>query len=162
VGWQAAGGSAIGWDVACGGGAIAWRAAFGGAAIAHDYAVGGQAQARHANDAEAKAVLLNHPLTKFTLAWAGSPQGGRPVGNPAWTRFQLENGLTAMVRPIQGTDHVALLVLYKIGGDHDPPGRSGLAHLVEHLYITAAAGAQPSRTADAFFQRYRAGGNAQT
>ena len=32
---------------------------------------------------------------------------------------------------------MALLVLYKVGGDHDPPGRSGLAHLVEHLYVTA-------------------------
>ncbi len=53
-------------------------------------------------------------------------------------------------------------MLYKIGGDHDPRGRSGLAHLVEHLYVTAAAGADPARTAEAFFQRYRAGCNAQT
>src|SRR5206468_12690228 len=67
-----------------------------------------------------------------------------------------------MVRPIRGTGDVALLVLYQIGGDHDPQGRSGLAHLVEHVYITAAAGAEPARTADAFFQRYRAGCNAQT
>jgi zinc protease len=53
-------------------------------------------------------------------------------------------------------------VLYNIGGDHDSQGRSGLAHLVEHLYITAAAGAEPARTAEAFFQRYQTGCNAQT
>jgi zinc protease len=162
VGWQSAGGLAVAWDVACGGGALAWRAAFGGAAIAHEYAFGGEAHARHANDQEAKAILLNHPLTKLTLAWAGLQQGNVLGGRAASDRFQLENGLTALARPIQGTENVTLLVLYKIGGDHDPPGRSGLAHLVEHLYVTAAAGTEPARTADAFFQRYRAGCNAQT
>ena len=52
--------------------------------------------------------------------------------------------------------------LYGVGGDHDPQGRSGLAHLVEHVYVTAAAGETPSRTAEEYFQRYRAGCNAQT
>ena len=77
-------------------------------------------------------------------------------------RFRLDNGLTVLVRPIQGANDVALLVLFKIGGDHDPEGRSGLAHLVEHVYSTAAAGADPSRTADALFRRYPSGCNAQT
>jgi zinc protease len=77
-------------------------------------------------------------------------------------QFLLDNGLTVRIRPIQGASNVALLVLYKVGGDHDPRGRSGLAHLVEHVYVTAAAGADPARTAEAFFQRYRAGCNAQT
>ena len=67
-----------------------------------------------------------------------------------------------IVRPIQGANDVALLVLYKIGGDHDPEGHSGLAHLVEHVYSTAAAGAEPARTADALFRRYPSGCNAQT
>jgi zinc protease len=67
-----------------------------------------------------------------------------------------------MVRPIPRASNVALLVCYNVGGDHDPNGRSGLAHLVEHLYVTAAAGAEPARTAESFFQRYRAGCNAQT
>ena len=57
---------------------------------------------------------------------------------------------------------MALLVLYRIGGDHDPQGRSGLAHLVEHLYVTAAAGGRTARTAEGFFQQYPAGCNAQT
>jgi zinc protease len=34
--------------------------------------------------------------------------------------------------------------------------------LVEHLYVTAAAGAAPARTAEAFFRQYPAGCNAQT
>lgn len=68
IGWQAAGGGAFAADAACGGQAVAWRAAFGGAAIAHDYAVGGTAQAAHANDDAAKAVLLSHPL-KQGMDW---------------------------------------------------------------------------------------------
>jgi hypothetical protein len=68
VGWQACGGGAVAWDVACGGAAVAYHAAFGGGAVAHDYAVGGGAWAEHANDAAAKAVLLDHPL-KQGMDW---------------------------------------------------------------------------------------------
>jgi zinc protease len=172
VGWRAAGGLAVGWDVACGGGALAGHAAFGGAAVARDYAVGGEARARHANDEEARRVLLDHPFTRLAFSVmrqrhvlrqlggaAGAPD---PTPAAATQQFRLDNGLRVRIRPVQGAGDVALLVLYNLGGDHDPPGRSGLAHLVEHLYITAAAGAAPARTTEAFFQRYRAGCNAQT
>ena len=173
VGWRAAGGLAIGWDIACGGGAFARHAAIGGAAIARDYAVGGEARARHANDEAARVVLLDHPFTRFAFTVMGQRQVlGQLAGAGAARartrhrrrrgQFSLDNGLTVRIRPIQGAGNVALLVLYKVGGDHDPQGRSGLAHLVEHLYVTAAAGAEPARTAEAFFQRYRAGCNAQT
>ena len=103
-------------------------------------------------------------LLSLALACAGPSLGQEPGTRaiPASGRFSLENGLTAIVRPIRGTGDVALLVLYKLGGDHDPRGRSGLAHLVEHVYVTAAAGSAPGRSADAFFQRYPSGCNAQT
>lgn len=77
-------------------------------------------------------------------------------------RFRLDNGLQVIIRPIRGAGDVACIVLYDVGGDHDPKGRSGLAHLVEHLYVTAAAGPEAPRTADALFRRYPAGANAQT
>jgi zinc protease len=173
VGWRSAGGLAIGWDIACGGGAIAHHAALGGAAIARDYAVGGEAHARHANDESARSALLDHPFTKFAFAAMGQRQvlarlaaaGGvqaPPLRSAAVDRFKLDNGLSVMIRPIEGARDVALLILYKVGGDHDPQGKSGLAHVVEHVYVTAAAGAAPARTAEAFFQQYRAGCNAQT
>jgi zinc protease len=176
VGWRSVGGLAIAWDIACGGGAFARHAAIGGAAIAGDYAIGGDARARHANDEAARRVLLDHPFTRFAFTVMGQRQvleqlsgagvkGGRDAGPPATGasgQFQLDNGLKVRIRPIQGADTVALLVLYNLGGDHDPLGGSGLAHLVEHLYVTAAAGIYPVRTAEAFFQRYRAGCNAQT
>jgi zinc protease len=173
VGWRAAGGLAVGWDIACGGGAFAAHAAFGGAAIAGDYAIGDDARARHANDEAAREFLLDHPFTRLVLRMIGrrkvlarlagaqvAPAADLPPGKAG--QFRLDNGLTVRVRPINGADNVALLVLYRIGGDHDPQGRSGLAHLVEHLYVTAGAGAINARTAEAFFQRYGAGCNAQT
>jgi zinc protease len=103
-------------------------------------------------------------LLSLALAGAGPSRRQEAGGGstPAPGRFQLDNGLTAIVRPIRGANEVALLVLYKLGGDHDPRGRSGLAHLVEHVYVTAAAGSAPARSADAFFQSYPSGCTAQT
>ncbi|QEH34150.1 ECF RNA polymerase sigma factor SigW [Aquisphaera giovannonii] len=177
VGWRAAGGIALGWDLACGGGAVARHAALGGAAFARDYAVGGQARAAHANDDAARAALLDDPFTRIALTAMGqqgvldrirSPRGGGAQlpgqAPPPETRgdFGLDNGLAVRIRPIEGADRAALVVLYKIGGDHDPPGRSGLAHLLEHLAVTSAAGDSPSRTAEGFYRSHPAGCNAQT
>jgi zinc protease len=77
-------------------------------------------------------------------------------------RFTLDNGLRVILRPTAGAQHTALVVLYDIGERHDPHGRSGMGHLVEHLYVTCAAGVAPARTADAFFARYSGQANAQT
>lgn len=54
------------------------------------------------------------------------------------TRVKLENGLTVICRPVEGAQHVALVTLFRIGDHDDPAGRSGMGHLVEHLYVTAA------------------------
>lgn len=97
------------------------------------------------------------------LSWASLSICRESNGGPvAPERFRLENGLTVLVRPVRGAGNVALVVLYGVGGDHDPEGRSGLAHLVEHVYVTAAAGKAAARTADDYFRRYRLGCNAQT
>ncbi len=146
---------------------MAWHDAAGGFAVARDHAVGGSAIARHANDAEARAALSGHVFLRRALTWIGAAQilaarGSDVASTPCAPRFRLDNGLTVITRPIQGANDVALLVLYKIGGDHDPEGHSGLAHLVEHVYITAPAGAEPARTADDFFRRHPSGCNAQT
>jgi zinc protease len=90
------------------------------------------------------------------------PEVEKKANPPKEQRYQLENGLTVFLRPIQGAKDAALVVLFSMGGDQDPPDRSGLAHLIEHLYVTAAAGKERSRTADELIQRYPKGWNAQT
>lgn len=48
-------------------------------------------------------------------------------------RTTLENGMRVVVMPDRTTDLAAIVVRYDVGSAHDPPGRAGLAHLVEHL-----------------------------
>ncbi|HMF43005.1 MAG TPA: insulinase family protein [Polyangia bacterium] len=45
-----------------------------------------------------------------------------------------------------GGDKAALALLFDVGADHDPAGRSGMAHLVEHLFSTAGVGEKSART----------------
>ncbi len=74
----------------------------------------------------------------------------------------LDNGLTVILRPINDARSVALAVVYDVGEDHDPPGKSGLAHLLEHVYLTSAAGKIRSRSYAEFQAKYGGESNAQT
>ena len=76
--------------------------------------------------------------------------------------YQLDNGLTVILRPVPTSSQAAVVVLFNLGGDHDPIGKSGRAHLLEHLYCTSAAGDTPARDAIQLQKRYVAGWNAQT
>jgi len=76
--------------------------------------------------------------------------------------YKLDNGLTVILRPVTTANNVAFVVLYNIGENHDPIGKSGMAHLLEHLYVTAAAGETPARDVMQFTRHYPAGWNAQT
>ena len=102
------------------------------------------------------------------LAIRGTPVAAdgpiRRVKNaePGSERFVLGNGLTVILRPIKGARSIALAVLYDIGEDHDPPGKSGLAHLLEHVYLTSAAGKIRPRSYAEFQAKYGDGFNAQT
>ncbi|KPK48429.1 MAG: hypothetical protein AMK72_06970 [Planctomycetes bacterium SM23_25] len=102
---------------------------------------------------------LSIALVTATLL-AGCADADPPPQPPE--TFALDNGLTVILRPMQGTEKVALVVLYAIGGLHDPKGQSGLAHLIEHCYVTAAAGSTPERDMQGFMARYPDGWNAQT
>ncbi|MCH6577138.1 MAG: insulinase family protein [Proteobacteria bacterium] len=47
--------------------------------------------------------------------------------------FTLENGLQVVVIPNHRSPVVSQMVWYKVGSADDPPGKSGVAHLLEHL-----------------------------
>jgi zinc protease len=100
------------------------------------------------------------PLLAALLAASNVPGARADDETPG--RLTLENGLRVHVRPLPGAKQVCLLVLFDVGEAHDPPGRSGLAHTIEHLYVTAAAGDAPARTADAMMRAYPNAWNAQT
>ncbi|WP_427968650.1 M16 family metallopeptidase [Altererythrobacter sp.] len=50
-----------------------------------------------------------------------------------YTRWQLDNGLTVIAIPDNSTANVTTSLWYEVGSKHDPQGRSGFAHLFEHI-----------------------------
>lgn len=76
--------------------------------------------------------------------------------------YKLNNGLTVILHPMPKATKVGFVVLFNLGSAHDPIGKSGMTHLLEHLYVTAAAGDTPARNVMQFMERYPAGWNAQT
>ncbi|HEX9902596.1 MAG TPA: insulinase family protein [Acidobacteriota bacterium] len=87
--------------------------------------------------------------------------GGAGISSGAATS-NLENGLAIILRPVPSATSVALVVLFDVGEDQDPAGSSGLAHLVEHIYLTAAAGPRKSQDFQEFVSGHPLGWNAQT
>ena len=67
-------------------------------------------------------------------AWAApapaSPLRPRPI---AYTERVLPNGLQFIAVPSNTSPTVSVQVWYHVGAKDDPPGRSGFAHLFEHL-----------------------------
>jgi zinc protease len=104
------------------------------------------------------SLALGLACAAMVPLFAGDDKKDRPPVE----RFRLDNGLRVHLRPVAGAKFTALVLLYDVGGDHDPAGRSGLAHVVEHLYCTAAAGDVPARSFADIVQRYPRGQNFQT
>jgi zinc protease len=93
-----------------------------------------------------------------------APEAARPQ--------RLANGLEVLVTPLPEATRTALVLVLRVGERHDPPGKSGLTHLTEHLFVTSPAGAPsetaaadarvPGRTVEELMSRYRDGHTAQT
>ena len=63
----------------------------------------------------ARRALFTHLLTTLLAA---SPA---LAADAQVERFQLDNGLTVILRPVAGANQVACLTLFDIGEQHDPP-----------------------------------------
>jgi zinc protease len=68
---------------------------------------------------------------------ACTPETPKFTFNTAERRGTLPNGLRFVVMPDATTKLVEVDVRYDVGSREDPPGKSGLAHLVEHLMFQA-------------------------
>ena len=53
--------------------------------------------------------------------------------DPNVTQYRLENGLTVILAPSKTAQSVVLVTRYGVGSADEAPGRSGFAHLFEHL-----------------------------
>ncbi len=71
------------------------------------------------------------------LAWGSGPlhatQPASPVLAPQIETFWLDNGLQVVVIPDRRSPVVTHMVWYRVGAADEPPGKSGIAHYLEHL-----------------------------
>jgi zinc protease len=70
----------------------------------------------------------------LVLALAGAAIGAsRASADPQVTDFKLANGLEVVVIPDHRAPVVTHMIWYKVGAADETPGKSGLAHYLEHL-----------------------------
>ena len=80
----------------------------------------------------AGAALVAFVATVPALAQDGAPAA---VSAPEieFTEWMLDNGLRVIALPDTSTSTVTTSMWYDVGSKHDPEGRSGFAHLFEHI-----------------------------
>ncbi|TAL00551.1 MAG: insulinase family protein [Rhodospirillaceae bacterium] len=85
-------------------------------------------------------VLVGSVLCLLTGPVAGQ-QTGTPFTGPVFgaESFTLANGLTVVAIPNHRAPVVSHMVWYKIGAADEQPGKSGLAHFLEHLMFKGTA-----------------------
>ena len=67
------------------------------------------------------------------LAFAAATGVAQAASGPQVTDFKLDNGLEIVVIPDHRAPVVTHMVWYKVGAADETPGKSGLAHYLEHL-----------------------------
>ena len=82
--------------------------------------------------------------------WALGGGAPRPLA-PRDLEHTLDNGLRVISSPDHGAPSVAVNLWYDVGSRHEEPGRTGFAHLFEHLMFQGSASAcvRPAHRADA-------------
>jgi predicted Zn-dependent peptidase len=67
-----------------------------------------------------------------------SEQAAHAVPDIAYTRFTLPNGLTVVVHEDHKAPVVAVSIWYHVGSADEPTGKTGFAHLFEHLMFSGS------------------------
>ncbi|HWH40862.1 MAG TPA: pitrilysin family protein, partial [Usitatibacter sp.] len=62
-----------------------------------------------------------------------------PIPDIPYTKFVLPNGLTVLVHEDHKTPVVAVNTWYHVGSKNEKPGKTGFAHLFEHLMFSGSA-----------------------
>ncbi len=72
-------------------------------------------------------------VVALTLALSANAQAQTTVTSERPATFTLDNGLQVVVIPDHRTPVVTQMIWYKVGSADETPGKSGLAHFLEHL-----------------------------
>ncbi|HQV50168.1 MAG TPA: pitrilysin family protein [Dokdonella sp.] len=74
----------------------------------------------------------------FSLGFMGSAMAASDAIDIPFTRFTLANGLTAIVHEDHKAPVVAVSIWYHVGSADEPTGKTGFAHLFEHLMFSGS------------------------
>ena len=85
----------------------------------------------------AAAALLTLALPAAAQKMAAPPD--IPIPDIPYTKFVLPNGLTVLVHEDHKTPVVAINTWYHVGSKNEKPGKTGFAHLFEHLMFSGSA-----------------------
>src|SRR5271170_6235348 len=84
-----------------------------------------------------EAVMTLSPASSPNLTPSAS--SASPAAGGGVTDFKLDNGLTVVVIPDHRAPVVTHMIWYRNGSADDPPGKSGIAHFLEHLMFKGTA-----------------------
>jgi len=76
---------------------------------------------------------MRSSASRATLSLTPGVDAGSARGSAAVSHCRLENGLEVVAIPDVRTPVVTHMIWYKNGSADDPPGKSGIAHFLEHL-----------------------------
>jgi Predicted Zn-dependent peptidases len=87
------------------------------------------------------AALAASPAQALAVpaAEAADPQQLVAAIDIPYDKFVLPNGLTTIVHTDRKAPVVAVTIYYKVGSKNEPRGRTGFAHLYEHLFFGGSA-----------------------
>ncbi|CAH0209442.1 putative zinc protease Rv2782c [Massilia sp. Bi118] len=83
------------------------------------------------------ALLLAMPMSVSTAAPAAAVD--IPIPDIPYTKFVLKNGLTVLVHEDHKSPVVAVNTWYHVGSKNEKRGKTGFAHLFEHLMFSGSA-----------------------
>jgi zinc protease len=86
-----------------------------------------------------RTKLLILTAVAVALSMSVAPAAAGPKPGTGVTSFTLGNGLQVVVIPDHRTPVVTHMVWYKVGSADEPPGKSGIAHFLEHLMFKGTA-----------------------
>jgi zinc protease len=78
------------------------------------------------------------PIVLLVCAGVTLPQSRPSTIKIPFESYALPNGLTVILAPDNATPTVAVTMWYHIGSKNEMPGRTGFAHLFEHVMFTGA------------------------
>ncbi|MDH4384561.1 MAG: pitrilysin family protein [Caulobacter sp.] len=95
--------------------------------------------------ATAVALILSSPAMAETKAAKASTAAVAEAALPSidipYTQFKLANGLTVIVHEDHKAPIVAVNIWYHVGSKNEPAGKTGFAHLFEHLMFNGSENA---------------------